>query len=65
MPRWLSFSLITIALFGVWGFVSTVITKEVSPLTVQFLSTIGLLPVALILGFSKNLRKGTGFGGES
>ena len=62
MPRWLSFSLITIALFGVWGFVSTVITKEVSPLTVQVLSTIGLLPVALILGFSQNLRKGTNFG---
>jgi transporter family protein len=38
-----------------------VITKDVGPLTVQFLSTIGLLPVALILGFSKNLRKGTGF----
>jgi transporter family protein len=62
MPRWLSFSLITIALFGVWGFVSTVITKEVEPLTVQVLSTIGLLPVALVLGFSQNLRKGTNFG---
>ena len=62
MPRWLSFSLITIALFGVWGFVSTVITKEVAPLTVQVLSTIGLLPVALVLGFSQNLRKGTNFG---
>jgi len=49
-------------LFGVWGFVSTVITKEVAPLTVQVLSTIGLLPVALILGFSQNLRKGTNFG---
>jgi len=62
MPRWLSFSLITIALFGVWGFVSTVITKEVEPLTVQVLSTIGLMPVALVLGFSQNLRKGTNFG---
>jgi len=62
MPRWLSFSLITIGLFGVWGFVSTVITKDVAPLTVQFLSTIGLLPVALILCFSPNLRKGTNFG---
>ncbi len=62
MARWLSFSLITIVLFGVWGFVSTVITKEVAPLTVQVLSTIGLLPVALILGFSQNLRKGTNFG---
>jgi len=61
MPRWLSFSLITIGLFGVWGFVSTVITKDVGPFTVQVLSTIGLLPVAMILGFSKNLRKGTGF----
>jgi uncharacterized membrane protein len=62
MARWLSFSLITIALFGVWGFVSTVITKEVAPLTVQVLSTIGLLPVAFVLGFSQNLRKGTNFG---
>ena len=62
MPRWLSFSLITIALFGAWGFVSTLIGKEVAPLTAQVLCTIGLLPVALILGFSQNLRKGTNFG---
>ena len=62
MPRWLSFSLITIALFGVWGFVSTLIAKEVAPLTAQVLSTFGLLPGALILGFSPNLRKGTNFG---
>ena len=62
MPRWLSYSLITIALFGVWGFVSTVITKDVAPLTVQILSTIGLLPVALVLVFSRKLRKGTNFG---
>ena len=62
MPRWLGFSLITIALFGGWGFVSTVIAKEVAPLTAQVLCTIGLLPVALILSFSHNLRKGTNFG---
>lgn len=62
MPRWLTFSLITMILFGVWGFVSTAITKDVAPLTVQFLSTIGLLPVAVLLGFSPKLRKGTGFG---
>lgn len=62
MPRWLGYSLITIALFGVWGFVSTVITKEVDPVTVQILSTIGLLPVAFVVAFSPNLRKGTSFG---
>ena len=62
MSRWLTLSLITIAVFGVWGFVSTVIAKEVAPLTAQVLCTIGLLPVALILGFSQNLRKGTNFG---
>jgi uncharacterized membrane protein len=61
MRRWLTYSLITIALFGLWGFVSTVITKNVAPLTVQVLSTIGLLPVALVLIFSQNLRKGTNF----
>jgi uncharacterized membrane protein len=62
MPRWFSYSLMTIALYGIWGFVSTVITKDVAPLMVQLLSTIGLLPVAFILGFSQNLRKGTNFG---
>ena len=61
MSRWLSYSLITIALFGVWGFVSTVISRDVAPLTVQVLSTLGLLPVALVLAFSQNLRKGTNF----
>lgn len=61
MSRWLSYSLITIALFGLWGFVSTLITKNVDPLTVQILSTIGLLPVAFMLAFSRNLRKGSHF----
>ena len=61
MPRWLSYSLISLTLFGIWGFVSTVISKDVAPLTVQVLSTIGLLPVAVVLGFSQNLRKGTNF----
>ncbi len=62
MPRWLSYSLVTIALYGVWGFVSTVVTRNVAPLTVQVLSTIGLLPVAFVLFFSRNLKKGTNFG---
>jgi transporter family protein len=61
MPRWLSYSLVTIVVFGVWGFVSTVVTKDVAPLTVQVLATIGLLPVALVLVFSRNLKKGTNF----
>ena len=62
MPRWLTFSLFTMVLFGLWGFVSTAITKDVDPLTVQLLSTIGLLPVAVLLAFSPKLRKGAGFG---
>jgi len=62
MPRWLSYSLLTIVLFGFWGFVSTVVTRDLAPLTVQVLSTIGLLPVALVLAFSKNLQKATSYG---
>jgi uncharacterized membrane protein len=62
MHRWLIYSLITIVLFGFWGFVSTVVTRDVAPLTVQVLSTIGLLPVALVLAFSKNLHKASNFG---
>lgn len=62
MPRWLSYSLVTIVLFGVWGFVSTEVTTHVAPLTVQVLSTIGLLPVAFVLFLSTNLKKGSSFG---
>ncbi len=44
--------------YGVWGAVSSLESQNVSALTLQIVSTIGLFPVALVLLFSKNLRHG-------
>jgi uncharacterized membrane protein len=56
-PRWLVYTLLTLLLWGGWGLVSKPVAEKLSPWQLQSLSTIGLLPTAL-LGFSKNLRTG-------
>jgi drug/metabolite transporter (DMT)-like permease len=44
--------------YGVWGAVSSLASQNVSPLTLQIVSTAGLFPVALVLLFSKNISQG-------
>jgi drug/metabolite transporter (DMT)-like permease len=44
--------------YGVWGAVSSLESQNVSALTLQIVSTIGLFPVVLVLAFSKNLLRG-------
>jgi drug/metabolite transporter (DMT)-like permease len=63
VPRWLVYSMISIVIWGVWGLVPKA-TQEVhnSPLLMQVISTIGLLPISLLLLLSPNLRKGKRFG---
>jgi uncharacterized membrane protein len=62
MPRWLAYSIFAVGIFGVWGIVSTVaIKRDLSALTIQVLSTLGLVPAALPLLFSPSLRKGQRF----
>jgi transporter family protein len=60
MPRWLLFSLITIVLWGVWGFLGklTEAIVPVHPLVVQALMTIGLLPAVLLAAMSPAARTG-------
>jgi drug/metabolite transporter (DMT)-like permease len=48
MPRWLLYSLVTMLLWGGWGLAS-------KPLA----TTLGLLPVLVVLGASKQLRSGS------
>ncbi len=59
MPKWLVYSLIAFVVLGVWGVVNTPASQVLDPLPLQAISTLGLLPVALVLLFSKNLRQGT------
>jgi transporter family protein len=49
MPRWLAFSLLTILAWGAWGAVSKIASDGVDADTNQFLFTIGLLPLMLIV----------------
>ncbi len=63
MPRWLVFSLLAIVVFGVWGLVSTAASNRLpSSLSVQVFSTIGLVPVGLLLALSPGLLRGDRIG---
>jgi len=59
MPRWLAYTLTCIAIWGVWGLVSAVVAREVSPLATQVVSTLGVVPAALLLFLSPGWRQGT------
>src|SRR5579872_645732 len=56
---WLRYSMLSMLAYGVWGAVSSLASQNVSPLTLQIVSTAGLFPVALVLMFSKNLSQGS------
>jgi len=59
MTRWLTYTLIATAIWAVWGIVSALVAREVSPLVTQVISTLGTVPVALLLFFSPDWRQGT------
>jgi drug/metabolite transporter (DMT)-like permease len=56
LSQWLRYSVLAMLAYGVWGAVSSLASQNVSPLTLQIVSTIGLFPVALVLLFSKNIH---------
>jgi uncharacterized membrane protein len=56
LPQWLRYSMLAMLAYGVWGAVSSMASQNVSPLTLQIVSSIGLFPVTLVLVFSKNIH---------
>jgi len=56
LSQWLRYSVLAMLAYGVWGAVSSLASQNVSPLTLQIVSTIGLFPVVLVLLFSKNIH---------
>jgi transporter family protein len=49
MPVWLSYSLLTIVLWGAWGVVSKIASSGVDANTNQIYFTVGLLPLMLLV----------------
>ena len=59
IPRWLMYTLLATALWGVWGIVSALVSRDVSPLVIQVISTIGIVPAALVLLFAPDWKRVT------
>ncbi|MGQ0635074.1 MAG: hypothetical protein ACT4QC_10715, partial [Planctomycetaceae bacterium] len=47
IPRWLFYSLITIVVWAFWGIAAKLPTGGISPIAIQAISCIGMLPLAL------------------
>ncbi|HEV8525599.1 MAG TPA: DMT family transporter [Terriglobales bacterium] len=55
MPRWLLWTLLAMLSWGIWAILSRLIGDALSAAQSQALSTVGLVPVAVVLAFSRRL----------
>ncbi len=62
MPKWLMYCTTAMLMFGIWSLIAPIATRDLSPYMVQILSSVGLVPFAILLLFSKKLRKATNYG---
>ena len=53
MPRWLRWSVLALLTWGVWAIMAKLIGEALSGMQNQALSTLGILPVVLAMGFLK------------
>jgi transporter family protein len=54
---WMSLSVLTVFLWGLWGLESKFIVERISPLMNQLIFPLGFLPAVIFVLFSKNARK--------
>jgi uncharacterized membrane protein len=59
MPRWLLYTLLAVVCWGIWALLGKVIGDALSPGLTQALSTIGLLPIMLVLWRRQSSQKRT------
>jgi uncharacterized membrane protein len=55
---WLLYSFLAVFLWGVWGVISTACGQRLAPISIQVISTLGVVPSTLLFLISKNLLKG-------
>lgn len=58
MPKWFIYSTVSLFIWAAWSLLSPIASRDLSGSMIQILSSAGLVPCALVLLFSKNLRKG-------
>lgn len=59
LPAWFWLSILTVALWGAWGLQSKLIVDRISPWMNQVLFPLGLIPVMVLMLFSKRMSAGT------
>jgi len=62
MPKWLIYSTVSMLIWATWSLLSPIASRDLSGSMIQILSSVGLIPFAVPLLFSKNLKKGTHLG---
>jgi bacterial/archaeal transporter family protein len=65
MPKWLSYSFLSILFFGAWGLVSKAAIDLVSPFQGQILFSMGLFPLGIIAAMSKDRSASNKFRGAA
>jgi bacterial/archaeal transporter family protein len=59
-PAWLTFSLLTVLCWGLWGIQSKVVVEGISPWTNQVLFPLGVLPLAALALKARDLKRLSG-----
>jgi drug/metabolite transporter (DMT)-like permease len=59
MPKWLAYATVSMLIWALWSLLSPIASRDLSGAMVQILSSVGLIPFALLLLFSRNLKKYT------
>jgi len=59
MAKWITYSLLSLAFYGVWGVLSDHSSNKIGPLAVQVFLAVGMTPVALVLFLSKGWNTGS------
>jgi transporter family protein len=58
IPAWLTYSLLTIVVWGAWGVVSKIVSDRIDANTNQVFFSLGLLPLMLVVLRSPRMRGG-------
>jgi len=56
LPAWLLYALVCTFWWGLWGFLSKIGSAAATPLQLQILFTLGMLPVALVMFWKMNWK---------